>query len=255
LSTGVAGLDQMSGGGLARTTSTAVVGPMGIGKTIAGMHFLSGCSAEEPGLFFGLHELPEALHAQARDLGLPLAEFIDQDVVEVIWQPTTEGVLDEVCARLLDAVRRRGVRRLFIDGIDGFTQIAADNDRVSHVVTALSNELRSLGVTSLWTAQVDVGNSLGATPLSGIALQGLSSVLENVILMRHVEVRSQLYRTVTVLKARVSRIERTLRCFNITERGIVIDDTPGRAEAVLAELSPGTGRALPPAVAVAGDEA
>ena len=239
LSIGVKGLDEMLGGGLARTTSTIVVGPMGIGKTSIGLHFLSGCSADEPGLFLGFHEMPEALQVQATDFGLPVARLIDEGAVEVIWQPATEGILDEVCALLLEAVRRRGVRRLFVDGIDGFTDIAADNHRVKHAITALANELRTLGVTTLWTAQVDVGGSNVGMPISGLALQGLSPIAENTILLRFVEVRSELHRMVSVLKARLSSIERTLRCFVMTNHGIVVDAASGKAEAVLAELSPG----------------
>ncbi|VWX48321.1 ATPase domain-containing protein [Novosphingobium sp. 9U] len=236
LPTSIVGVDGMIGGGIVRGSSTAIIGPTGIGKTIFGLHFLSGCGPSEPGLMFGMHEPAEALYAQARNLGLPVADHIDRGVVDIMWRPTTEGVLDQICTELLDAVRRRGARRVFIDGIDGFTQIASDNSRVSHVVTALSNELRALGVTTLWSAQVDVGYQDVASPLSGLALQGLSPIVENIIVMRHVELRAKLFRMINVLKARLSSIERSFRCFEVGGSGIVVDPDSTCAEDVLAEL-------------------
>lgn len=241
LSIGVPALDEMLGGGLPRGTTSMIAGSMGIGKTILGMHFLSGCTRDEPGLFFGFHEMPEALHAQAAMLGLPLAEMMTDGRVEVIWQPTTEGMLDEAGARLVEAVRRRGVRRLFVDGVDGFTRIATDNKRVPHAIAAIANELRALAATSLWTGQVDVGNS-STLPISGLKLQGLSPVSESLILMRYVELRSTLHRMASVMKARVSAIDPQLRRFVITGSGIVVDEDATAAEAILAEIQPPRGR-------------
>jgi|ERR1700733_13034356 hypothetical protein len=45
----------------------------------------------------------------------------------------------------------------------------------------------------------------------------------------------RLYRTVLVLKVRDSRIVDRLRLFEMTGSGIVVDDTPDRAEAILSE--------------------
>lgn len=246
----VGGLDDMLGGGLVKGTSTMVAGPMGIGKTILGMHFLSGCTADEPGLFFGFHETPEAIHAQAQDLGLGLAACYETGDVEMIWQPQTEGLIDEACQQLLEAVRRRGVKRLFVDGIDGFSQIAADPNRVPHVVTALANEMRALGVTTLWTGQVDVGGADGAMPLSNVALQGLSAISENTILMRHVQRSTALYRMISVLKARYSDTDRHLRCFQITPSGMTVAEDGSTAEAVFATLG---ANAAPSPIASTGE--
>jgi hypothetical protein len=73
LSTGVAGLDAMlGGGGLPEATVTGVLGPSGIGKTVLGLHFACGSGAAEPGLFFGFYETPSRLRQQAASLGLDL---------------------------------------------------------------------------------------------------------------------------------------------------------------------------------------
>ena len=49
---------------------------------------------------------------------------LDAGHVEFLWQPTTEALLDETCAQLLSAIRARGARRLFLDGLGGIVKLA-----------------------------------------------------------------------------------------------------------------------------------
>ena len=63
-------------------------------------------------------------------------------------------MLDAYGERLLEAVHKRKVRRLFIDGLNGFKKAAIDPGRMDHFFTALANELRVLGVTTLYTLEV-----------------------------------------------------------------------------------------------------
>jgi circadian clock protein KaiC len=58
VSTGVPALDEVLHGGLRCASSTVIFGPTGSAKTSLGLHFLSECSAQEPGLLFGFYEPP-----------------------------------------------------------------------------------------------------------------------------------------------------------------------------------------------------
>src|SRR4051812_5802721 len=77
-STGLAQLDEMFDGGLPQPSTTMLLGPSGSGKTTLGLHFLSQCTPEEPGLFFGFYEHAAGIRAKALTLGLPLADHLDQ---------------------------------------------------------------------------------------------------------------------------------------------------------------------------------
>jgi circadian clock protein KaiC len=90
------------------------------------LHFLSQCSLEEPGLFFGFYEAPAGMRAKAAALGLAVSRLIDNGYVVLSGQTTTEALLDETCAHLLDSVRMRRVRRLFLDGLGGFSKLAGE---------------------------------------------------------------------------------------------------------------------------------
>jgi circadian clock protein KaiC len=127
------------------------------------------------------------------------------------------------------AVRERGVKRLFVDGVDGFLKSAAHPDRISHFLAALTNELRVLGVTTLYTSELqDMFTSDVKLPISGI-----SSLVENILFLRFVELRSQLYRMLSVVKVRDSDYDTSLREYRITSHGIELADTFQSAESIL----------------------
>ena len=72
MSSGLLGLDRMTGGGLAEGTSTLVLGASGTGKTMLVLHFLSaGFTRKEPSLYFGFFESPARLLGKGDQLGLP----------------------------------------------------------------------------------------------------------------------------------------------------------------------------------------
>jgi circadian clock protein KaiC len=228
--TGVNQLDAMLGGGIPRGTATLVLGASGSGKTSLGLHFLSQSSAQEPGLLFGFYEMPLRLQHKAAGIGIKLDGLIEQGHLEFLWHPPTEDILDSLGNRLIEAVQRRRVKRLVIDGLLGFQEIAADRPhRIGRFLTALANELRVLNVTTVYTAETR--NLIGGV-IEGPTI-GLSTIAENLILLRYVEIRSQLRRLISVVKVRDSDFDSSLREFRITSTGIELAQTFASAEAIL----------------------
>jgi circadian clock protein KaiC len=237
LASGIAQLDRIMGGGFPHHSTALLVGPPGIGKTTLGLHFLSECGPDAPGIHFGFYEMPAAILDKATALGLPLARLIKERHVEIIWQPTSEGLLDEACDRLVQAVRRRRVQRLFIDGLQGFERLTPEGDRLGRIFSAFSSEFRALGVSTIYTAEADLIGSVAGLPLSGLALQGVSCIAEIILVTRYVELRSQLHRMISVLKVRDAEINSALHRFTITRQGIVIDADSEAAEQILAQAA------------------
>jgi circadian clock protein KaiC len=228
--TGVNQLDAMLGGGIPRGTTTLVLGASGSGKTSLGLHFLSQSSAQEPGLLFGFYEMPLRLRLKAARIGIKIDDLIEQGYLDILWHPPTEDILDALGNRLLDAVRQRRVKRLVIDGLLGFQEIAADRPhRIGRFLTALANELRVSNVTTFYTAETR--NLIGAGIESPTI--GLSTIAENLMLLRYVEIRSQLRRLISIVKMRDSDFDSSLREFRITSAGIELAHTFDSAEAIL----------------------
>ncbi|MGE3282590.1 MAG: RAD55 family ATPase [Alphaproteobacteria bacterium] len=225
---GIASLDALLDGGLPAAAQVSLVGPSGTGKTTFCLQFISASSAAEPGLLLGCFEPPERLRLKAETMGFGLAAAEQRGDVELIWCPIGEQSLDELAHKLLDAVRRRGVKRLVIDGIIGFEQAALEKERMVRFWSALSSELRALDVTTLHTTELP--------EMTGAELrlpQGISPLAETLILLRYVELRSRLYRLISVFKMRDGAFDTTIRQFSITDEGIVIEKPFEGVEAIL----------------------
>jgi circadian clock protein KaiC len=232
-SLGIEQLDRMLGGGVPAASTTVVMGPSGSGKTTLGLHFLAKSTEEDRGLLFGFYETASRIAAKARGICAALTPKLRNGDVEIVWQPPTADMLDAFGERLLQAVSQRKVRRLFIDGLGGFERAAVDPARLHHFFTALANELRALGVTTVYSAE----NAEILGPAIRAPLGGISGIAENLILLRFVQQGAALHRLMSVLKIRDSMFDSSLHRFILTPSGIRIDDTPERAASLLARPS------------------
>jgi circadian clock protein KaiC len=226
---GVGELDHMLGGGLRAASSTLLVGPSGSGKTTFGLHFLSGCSKTEKGLYFSFYENEAQACKKAKKLDLNLRKLLDNGSVRFIWNPTTENILDGIGNQLLRAANEGDVRRIFIDGLDGFRQATPDVYRIVPYFTALTNEFRACGRTTLFTLETA---SLRAAD-SDSPPRGISAMLDNWMALRLVEIDSQVKRALAVLKTRDSEFDPTIREFMITDRGVALGGAFQHIEGVL----------------------
>lgn len=246
LSSGAPVLDRITGGGFPQGSTTLLVGAVGVGKTTLGLQFLSQCTAEAPGVMLSFYDGPDALLVKARSLGLNFAKGVSERVIDLIWQPITEGQLDEICDRFLRAVRLKKAKRVFIDGIGGLSRITGDTDRLARVLAALNVEFQTRGVTAVYTAESDLSAAIHGKPFDGLSLQGVSSVAHNIVLMRYVELFSELHRMISVLKVRSASIDSGLRLYKVGPGGIQIEEESTGATRILhaLESSGSTGRGL-----------
>ncbi|PSC05144.1 serine/threonine protein phosphatase [Alsobacter soli] len=234
VSIGIPVLDGMMGGGPSVHSTTLLLGPAGIGKSTVGLQFLG--HTDEPGLYFSFNESPQSVLVKAKGLKLPVAQRIKDGQVRVHWQPVTEAVVDAVCDRLLRTVEQNGIRRLFIDGVDGFAKLSTDTTRIGPLLTALSNELRARSVTTLSTAEMDLAGIVPGQPLAGMAVRDMSPVADNIIVMRYVGAHSHLHRLVAALKVREGRTSMEFRRFRLEPGGLHIEADAAVAERLLRGL-------------------
>lgn len=229
VSSGILGLDEKIEGGLSESSVTLLMGPSGVGKTSIGLSFLAQSSPEAPGLHFGFYETPQRLRLKAHALGHDLPALEDSGALHILWQPTTAGLLDALGLKLLDTVERLGIRRVLIDSLGGMARVATNQTRLIEFFSALMNELRARGVTVMATWEM---RDLFGAEIHAPAPE-LSSLVDNLLLMRFVEMNSELKRSLSILKMRDSTYDPALLEAVIGERGIRLEKTFRNASAVL----------------------
>ncbi|HET9239692.1 MAG TPA: ATPase domain-containing protein [Oligoflexus sp.] len=238
---GITSFDQMLTGGLLSGTCTVLLGAPGTGKTILGLHFLvEGAKQGQSGIYFGFYEPPPRLIEKAERLGLGLKKWVDEGLIQLIWQPPLEHYLDSLAEQLLEKLRTEtqnvSRRRLFIDGVEGFRNANVYPDRASRFMSAFTNQLRMLDVTSLITEELPLFK-----PELDMPNPELANVVEGVVLLRYVELQSQIRRLLSIMKMRESEYDTGIREFKITGLGVEVTDS-FTAEAVLT----GQGRLIGP---------
>jgi circadian clock protein KaiC len=201
LSTGDRQLDRVVGGGLRRGSSTLLLGPPGSGKTTAGLQFLgAGVKADEPAVYFGFVEPPADILARGDELRIDLRGAAERQTLAVLWNSPTESLADKLGHQLLDAARRIGARRVFIDGLYGFRSSAAP-ERLGGFVDAISHQLESAGATTLLSDEI----AELPTPVADSLTSSVSAFTDNILILQNLNTGLETARLLTVLKTRQSR--------------------------------------------------
>ncbi len=215
VATGVAGLDALLLGGLPRASTTVVEGGTGTGKTLVSLQFLlEGARRGEPGILFTLEETPAQIRGVAKSFGWDLAPLEAQGRLVISYTSPVELVTDRFLGEALRQIGRVGARRVVLDSLTGMSLGVASQRRFRELVYALAKHVRVAGVTALMT--MEVAELLGTAQLTG---HGISSIADNVIVLRYVEVDGHLERAVLVLKARGIGHATELRRFRIDDGG------------------------------------
>lgn len=218
---GVPNLDEMLRGGLPGGSNTILLGPSGSGKTVLGLQFLvAGARQGEVGLYIGFYERPTAVTAKGERLGFDIAGLRQRGLLHLAWEAPIEGVLDEVVERVLEEVDARGAKRVCFDGLHGFRFHAEYSERTRAVFAALADSLARRGVTSIFT--LETSDLLGSR--IEIPIDGVSAMADNILLLRHVELRAELSRLISIIKVRDNEYDARIRKLEISSRGITVSN-------------------------------
>jgi circadian clock protein KaiC len=220
--TGVAGLDQLLGGGVPRCSATLIQGGTGTGKTMLTLQFLvEGARRGQKGLLFALEESPNQLRRIARNLGWNLRELEAAGAIEVIYMSPVELSTD----RFLEQARRRiaslGASRVAFDSMGSMELGVSSHRRFRELVYALTKHSAVAGATLFMT--LESPELLGSATLS--AGGNLSFAADNIIQLRYVEIDGRLDRAISVLKARGIKHGSELRSMSIGAGGVTVGQT------------------------------
>jgi circadian clock protein KaiC len=223
LPSGVAGLDELMGGGLLAHSVTLVSGSAGIGKSTFGLQFIAeGARRQEPGLYVSLEEGPAQLMKVADVLELPLLTAVDTGVAEMMYLSRDHVRASQFLAILVDKVREKNIKRLVLDGVSNIAVDGEIPEELRQLLFALMTRLKALGVTTLLTLE---SKSMHSTDV--ITDHGFSAIADNVIMLRYVEALGESRSSLSVIKTRGSAHDWSSYYYTITKGGIRIGDRVG----------------------------
>lgn len=157
--TGVGGLDDIIGGGLARNRLHLIEGSPGAGKTTVALQFLmAGADAGEVGMYVSLAETERELRDGAQSHGWTI-----DDKIEILELVPPDAILDpdqhqsllyssdlelgETVQRIFDAFARLKPRRVVIDSLSEFRLLAQSSLRYRRQILALKHFFARNGAT------------------------------------------------------------------------------------------------------------
>jgi circadian clock protein KaiC len=202
--TGIAGFDDLLGGGLPRDRTTLVVGGPGCGKSLFALETLVRGAREfsEPGIFVAFEESGKHIIANSASFGWDLPGlvrknlfFLDARLPHAVVHGGDFDLLGLLAS--VDAKRKQiGAKRIVLDGIDILLGFLNDPMAERREMYRLSEWLSDQKLTSIVTCKSEEDGRL-------LARDGYMQFLADcVVVLQHTLVRSTPLRLLRVVKCR-----------------------------------------------------
>ena len=229
ISSGIAELDAVTGGGLNRGTSTLLMGPAGCGKTTLAMQWVS-CAASrgDSCAIFTFEEGPQTLLTRAEGLGMKLRPHVAAGRIGIERVDPAEMSPGELVAKVQDYVEGKDARIVVIDSLNGYLQSMPGEQFLAVHLHELLAYLNNRGVMTLIV--LAQAGPVGALSPSGI---DVSYLADNILLLRYFEAQGEVRQAISTIKKRSGPHEHTIREFKLSSGKIEVGRPPRDFQGVL----------------------
>ena len=219
IGSGVAGLDALLGGGIAEGSSTLILGPAGIGKSLLVLHFITAAvSRGERAALFVFDEELGLLLTRARGMGFDLEGMRDAGKLFIEQMDAAELSPGEFAHRVRQGVDRENILTVGIDSLNGYQAAMPEEQFLTlHLHELLQYLNRRGAATFLTVAQHGMIGEMRQTI-------DVTYLADTVILLRFFEALGRVRRAMSVVKKRTGGHEDTIREFLIGDEGIKLGE-------------------------------
>lgn len=207
VSSGVPELDSLLGGGLDWGTSTLLMGPAGVGKSVlATQYAIAAAERDEYAAIYIFDESLQTFVSRTEGLGMCLRKHIESGHIRVRQLDPGQlspGEFDHIVRQLVEEDRARVV---VIDSLNGYLNAMLEERYMLVKLHELLTYLGQRGVLTLLTvAQHGLIGERTESPLD------VSYLADTVIVLRYFEATGQIRKAISVIKKRSGAHERAIR--------------------------------------------
>jgi circadian clock protein KaiC len=218
VTSGIASLDRLLGGGIEQGSSTLILGPSGAGKTTLAWQFVAEAvrKGDKAAMFIFDEELG-LMFDRAKPLGFDFEAMQASGKLHIMQLDAAELSPGEFAHAVRSAAAVEGVKTVVIDSLNGYqTSMPQENSLILHM-HELVQYLNRTGVSTFLTVAQHglVGEMKSPVDITYLA--------DAVILLRYFEAEGSVRRALSVIKKRGGDHEDTIREFWI-ERGLHIGE-------------------------------
>jgi circadian clock protein KaiC len=227
ITTGIADLDAMLGGGVYRGSTMLISGTAGAGKSSVSANIAqASCERGERCLLFAYEESPQQIARNMKSIGIDLTKYMRSGVLQCIAARPTSFGLEMHLATIHKAVRQYSPKLLVIDPITNFFTVASSKE-IKAMLMRLVDFLKSQQITAVFTSLTTGGKALETTE------SGISSLIDTWLLLRDLETNGERNRIMYVLKNRGTAHSNQMREFLLTSNGVRLIEPYLGADGVL----------------------
>ncbi|MDB6122034.1 MAG: circadian clock protein KaiC [Pedosphaera sp.] len=214
VSSDVAEMDRLLGGGLDRGTSNLFLGPAGTGKSTMALQFaMAMASRGEKVMLYSFDENLGTMLARAKGLGMDIQKHLDSKMISAQQIDPAELPPGEFAARVRASVEK-DAKLVIIDSLNGFLN-AMPNEK--HLIIQLHELLSYLNQQGMLTIMTLAQHGLMGPMNSPV---DVSYLADTVLLLRYFEAFGSIRKAVSIIKKRSGRHEDTIREYQITSDGV-----------------------------------
>jgi len=221
ITSGVARLDTLLGGGVERGTSTLLVGPPGCGKsTIALQYAAAAAGRGDHAASFIFDESKAALLARSEGIGLHIREGRGPGEIALRQIDPVEISPGEFVSAVRRSVEEDKARVVIIDSLNGYLNAMPQDNFLTAQLHELLSYLNNSGVTTFLVV-AHHGSMLGANTASQI---DASYLADSVVTLRYFEHHGSVKKAISVMKKRTGGHEESIRQLMFGASGIQLSE-------------------------------
>jgi circadian clock protein KaiC len=219
VSTGIARLDTMLGGGYYRGSTALVSGAPGTAKsTLAAAFAAASGKRKDRTLYVSFDEPAPQIIRNMRSVGIDLDSPRRNGSLRLMSFQARGASAEEHVVKLRSELRDGGYRALVIDPVSALAQ-AGGSDLSTEAVQRLLYTARELGVTTVVTAVVD-----SAGVLSEATSTAISTIADTWMQLSYVVRGGERNRALTVIKSRGTAHSNQVRELVLSRSGLTLSD-------------------------------